>query len=199
LAPVDRISTQKLDHILMATAVSSQTLDNQLAALQNEVEHTVQVAGLNGVEATNGSSVPGLGHSKFIAGMIYPPPDIRSEQFHGTCYKHVLTNTLTIAIIDRTASFVARSANPPQFEDKIRESRREDPKFSFLNSADPYHAYYRHRIQKIEGGDEDVVMDSKPKDDLIAKPVGPPKEVVPKEPPPQEFVMEIPHIGAADL
>ncbi len=54
-----------------------------------------------------------------------------------------------LAVIDRTALFVARSANPPQFEDKIREGQRSDPKFSFLNPVDPYHAYYRHRLDRI--------------------------------------------------
>ena len=58
-------------------------------------------------------------------------------------------------MIDRTAQFVARSANPPQFEDKIRENQRQDPKFSFLNPADPYHAYYRHRMEKVVRGEVD--------------------------------------------
>jgi len=57
------------------------------------------------------------------------------------------------AVIDRTALFVARSANPPQFEDKICGGRRSDPKFSFLNPEDPYHAYYRHRVDNILQGD----------------------------------------------
>ena len=57
------------------------------------------------------------------------------------------------AVIDRTAAFVARSANPPQFEEKIRENQRQDPKFAFLNSADPYHAYYRHRMDKVVRGE----------------------------------------------
>ena len=57
------------------------------------------------------------------------------------------------AVIDRTALFVARSANPPQFEEKIRENQRQDPKFAFLNSADPYHAYYRHRMDKVVRGE----------------------------------------------
>ncbi|KAG8714596.1 SF3a splicing factor complex subunit [Ceratobasidium sp. 394] len=68
--------------------------------------------------------------SKFATAMINPPPDIR-------------------IIIDRTAAFIARSANPPQFEDRIRESQHNEANLSFLNSADPYHAYYRHRIQNI--------------------------------------------------
>ncbi|KAG1877602.1 Pre-mRNA splicing factor PRP21 like protein-domain-containing protein [Suillus subalutaceus] len=84
------------------------------------------------VEMENGIRDPSL---RFTSGLILPPPEIKS-------------------VIDRTALFVARSANPPQFEDKIRENQRQDPKFSFLNPADPYHAYYRHRMEKIEAGEE---------------------------------------------
>jgi splicing factor 3A subunit 1 len=58
-------------------------------------------------------------------------------------------------IIARTASHVARSTTRQQFEDRIRESRREDPKFSFLNSSDPYHAYYKYRVERIIAGEED--------------------------------------------
>jgi len=44
--------------------------------------------------------------SKFAAGgLILPPPDIKS-------------------VIDRTATFVVRSANPTHFEDRIRENQQ---------------------------------------------------------------------------
>lgn len=103
------------------------------------------------------------------------------------------------AIIDRTAAFVARSANPTQFEDKIRESQRNEPKFSFLNSADPYHAYYRHRIQKVEEGEDEEAV-ATPKQDV-------PQAVIPmtilqappKEPLPYEFVFDTPQVSAVDL
>ena len=102
------------------------------------------------------------------------------------------------AIIDRTALFVARSANPPQFEDKIRENQRQDPKFSFLNPADPYHAYYRHRMDKVVQGelDEDVEV-KEAKGEEKAEPAV--EADIGKEPPPPEFILELPNISAIDL
>ena len=94
---------------------------------------------------------------------------------------------------------MARSANPPQFEDKVREGQRSDPKFSFLNPADPYHAYYRNKMMKITQGD-------------LAEEAAPEKatngqdgEVAPQvvdiglEPPPSMFTMDMPNISAIDL
>lgn len=107
---------------------------------------------------------------------------------------------LCTAVIDRTASFVARSANPPQFEDKIREGQRSDPKFSFLNPADPYHAYYRHKMDKVLQGDVE--------DDTAAEKVeksGAEEEVEVKvvdigvEPPSPVYIMDLPNINTIDL
>ncbi|TFY58154.1 hypothetical protein EVJ58_g6592 [Rhodofomes roseus] len=131
--------------------------------------------GLNGHGDFN--SVPR--EPKFASGLILPPPEIKS-------------------VIDRTAAFVARSANPPQFEDKIRENQRQDPKFSFLNPADPYHAYYRHRMEKVIRGeidDEPVVgKDEKKVEDVV-------EQVIDRgiEPPLPEFILNIPNITAIDL
>ncbi|KZT59751.1 hypothetical protein CALCODRAFT_493254, partial [Calocera cornea HHB12733] len=71
---------------------------------------------------------------KYATGMIYPPPDIRT-------------------IIDRTALHVARSQNPTQFEERVRESQRTDPKFAFLAPLDAYHPYYRLRVESIRAGE----------------------------------------------
>ncbi|CUA75009.1 Splicing factor 3A subunit 1 [Rhizoctonia solani] len=150
-------------------------MDSQVnAMIEDAVASANQQNPLQGAD----SHLPKTGAAKFATGMIYPPPDIRT-------------------IIDRTASFVARSSNPVQFEDKIRESQRNEPKFSFLNSADPYHAYYRHRIQKVEEG-EDEPEAAPVKQDA-------PQEVVaqiqapPKEPPAHEFVFDAPQVTAVDL
>ena len=102
-------------------------------------------------------------------------------------------------MIDRTAAFVARSANPPQFEDKIRENQRQDPKFSFLNPADPYHAYYRHRMERVIRGeiDEEVgpEKEDKPKDEAV-----PQKQVdLGLEPPVPEFILDMTNLTALDL
>ncbi|KAK2460545.1 hypothetical protein APHAL10511_007015 [Amanita phalloides] len=116
---------------------------------------------------------------RFSTGLILPPPEIKS-------------------VIDRTALFVARSANPPQFEDKIREGQRSDPKFSFLNPIDPYHAYYRHRLDRIaqgDIGDETPQKDSKTDGEVVpAEPVD-----IGIEPLPTEFVLNLPNISAIDL
>jgi len=102
------------------------------------------------------------------------------------------------AVIDRTATFVARSANPPQFEDKIREGQRNDPKFSFLNPIDPYHAYYRHKLDKVASGETE--------DDAAAKPEAAGKSDAPKEPqdlgvepPTPDFILDLPTISPVDL
>lgn len=103
-----------------------------------------------------------------------------------------------VAVIDRTALFVARSANPPQFEDKIREGQRNDPKFSFLNPADPYHAYYRHRMDKINRGEID---ESTPEKDGKENGDVQPAQVldIGVESPPPEFIMDMPNISSIDL
>src|SRR6266481_3331097 len=107
---------------------------------------------------------------------------------------------LFAAVIDRTALFVARSANPPQFEDKIRENQRQDPKFSFLNPADPYHAYYRHRMDKVMRGElEDDTPVGKEKEGEKEEEDRDMEVDVGKEPPPPEFILELPSITSIDL
>ncbi|PIL23798.1 hypothetical protein GSI_13549 [Ganoderma sinense ZZ0214-1] len=130
-----------------------------------------------GVDGPNG--VPK--EPKFASGLILPPPEIKS-------------------VIDRTATFVARSANPPQFEEKIRENQRQDPKFAFLNQADPYHAYYRHRMDKVVRGEVEEGVAPKEGEKVEEKPEEP---VVPldlgEEPPVPEFILNIPNVTAIDL
>ena len=103
-----------------------------------------------------------------------------------------------VAVIDRTAAFVARSANPPQFEEKIREGQRHDPKFSFLNPADPYNAYYKHRTEKVARGEVDE--EQAPKEPGQEPQKAPEKEVDRGlEPPVPEYILDIPNISAVDL
>ncbi|UZJ54991.1 hypothetical protein CBS101457_004311 [Exobasidium rhododendri] len=64
-------------------------------------------------------------------GLIYPPPELR-------------------ALVDKTADFVAR--NGTQFESKIKEDGTGRNKLSFLNETDPYHAYYRAKIEAVMSG-----------------------------------------------
>lgn len=138
---------------------------------------TQLVDGLNGsAETPNGTREPSI---RFASGLILPPPEIKS-------------------VIDRTALFVARSANPPLFEDKIRENQRQDPKFSFLNPADPYHAYYRHRMDRIDAGEE--LEEGQPEKEKAEFGETVTKQVdVGVEPPQPQFVLDIPNISPIDL
>ncbi|TFK72524.1 hypothetical protein BDN72DRAFT_894688 [Pluteus cervinus] len=118
-------------------------------------------------------------NARFTTGLILPPPDIK-------------------AVIDRTAQFVTKSADPAQFEDKIRENQRSDPKFSFLNPVDPYHAYYRHRMERIAQGD---MSDDSTPEKPVAEEGEPVLEMVDIgiEPPHSEFVLDVPNINTIDL
>lgn len=67
-----------------------------------------------------------------ITGVIRPPPEIR-------------------AVADKTALFVAK--NGRVLESRIINSARgSTPKFAFLHSNSPFHAYYEDKIRFYEGG-----------------------------------------------
>lgn len=94
---------------------------------------------------------------------------------------------------------MGRSSDPLQFEVKLRESRRTDPAFSFLNPADPYHAYYRNRLDAAMRGE---ILEGVPADvDSKAGPADEEKstEDYGKPPPPTEFLLDMPNISAVDL
>lgn len=42
--------------------------------------------------------------------------------------------------------------NGPEFEARIRQNELGNPKFNFLSSGDPYHAYYRHKVNEFRDG-----------------------------------------------
>lgn len=66
-------------------------------------------------------------------------------------YRSACCFALTISdIVDKTASFVAR--NGPEFEARIRQNEIGNPKFNFLNTGDPYHAYYQHKVREFKEG-----------------------------------------------
>jgi splicing factor 3A subunit 1 len=70
-----------------------------------------------------------------ISGVIRPPPEIR-------------------VVADRTALYVAK--NGRTFESRILGSEKgKTPKFAFLHSTSPFHAYYEERIKFYENGGED--------------------------------------------
>jgi len=103
------------------------------------------------------------------------------------------------AVIDRTATFVVKSANPTHFEDRIRENQRQDPKFSFLHPTDPYHAYYRDRLEKVAKGDVDDEDAPKEGKEATDQPVEKPVVDMGKEPPVPQFILDWPNISAVDL
>ena len=138
--------------------------------------------------------------SKFAAGgLILPPPDIKCTFHRLSSQQNPLLTRVHTAVIDRTATFVVKSANPTHFEDRIRENQRQDPKFSFLHPTDPYHAYYRDRLEKVAKGevdDEDAPKEGKePMDQPVEKPV----VDMGKEPPVPQFILDWPNISAVDL
>ncbi|EGF97029.1 uncharacterized protein MELLADRAFT_46247, partial [Melampsora larici-populina 98AG31] len=122
---------------------------------------------------------------KYVEGLIYPPPEIRT-------------------IVDKTAAFIAKNPNPQLFEDKIRQREKTDSRFSFLSPDDAYNAYYRHQIQSIKNGDvPNVPAPNNATNSSSAAPVttdaDPDK---PPEPAPLPFLIEpdqMPKINSVDL
>lgn len=62
---------------------------------------------------------------------ILPPPDLRK-------------------IIDRTASYVIRKG--PEFEQRVMDKERSNPKFAFLLTHDPYRPYYDRVKEELRTG-----------------------------------------------
>lgn len=74
-----------------------------------------------------------------IQGLIRPPPEIR-------------------AVVDHTAQFVAKKGK--QIETLIKSKPEgKTPKFAFLDSSSPFHAYYEDRIVFYMNGGEDTKED----------------------------------------
>ena len=59
------------------------------------------------------------------------------------------------AVVDGTATFVVKFANPTHFEDRIRENQRQDPKFSFLHPPPTLIMYYIDHLEEVAKGDVD--------------------------------------------
>ncbi|KAJ3141868.1 splicing factor 3a, subunit 1 [Geranomyces variabilis] len=113
--------------------------------------------------------------------MIYPPPEIKN-------------------IVDKTADYVARSGS--QFEDRIREREKHNPKFCFLNPTDPYRAYYDFKIKEHrEGRGAEKKPDEAKTQDLTttAPTTAPPTKPVPPEPPRYNFSAPLPSVSVLDL
>jgi splicing factor 3A subunit 1 len=77
------------------------------------------------------ASTSGGVQSGRVVGFIRPPPDVR-------------------AIVDKTAQFVAKAGS--DFEGRIAEREAGNLKFAFLRPDNPYHAYYRHKVDELASG-----------------------------------------------
>ncbi|XP_061704373.1 splicing factor 3A subunit 1 [Cydia pomonella] len=129
-----------------------------------------------------------------VIGIIYPPPEVRN-------------------IVDKTASFVAR--NGPEFEARIRQNELGNPKFNFLNSGDPYHAYYQHKVKEIREGKDTgpppsaggppgirgaLAPAQAARQQELLKAAAPAEPPPPRDPPPDfEFLADAPSISALEL
>ncbi|KAI8621623.1 Pre-mRNA splicing factor PRP21 like protein-domain-containing protein [Chytriomyces sp. MP71] len=116
---------------------------------------------------------------------IVPPPGIRD-------------------ICDKTAKFIAKSANGLQFEERLREQNRADPKFVFLNPTDPYHRYYKNRVAEYAAAPNPAAATTTATttaNDSSQQQQQQPVEVAPALPPiPEyEFSAETPAASAQDI
>jgi splicing factor 3A subunit 1 len=100
---------------------------------------------------------------------------------------------MCVEIIEKTASYVAR--NNKDFEERIRENERANPKFAFLNPLDPYYKYYDWRLNELQAGGakQPTPFTTRTSTPQIKKDLGPP------EPPPYHFSGKLPPISAVDL
>lgn len=124
---------------------------------------------------TNGDSSTTLDELKPPSGVVLPPREIRN-------------------ILEKTAGYVAR--NGAIFEDRIRDKESQNPKFSFLNPADAYHAFYQWRLDEVKSGRGTDVAAGRVGESAAVeaeKPKGPPK------PPDFEFSARMPRINQKDL
>ncbi|EJT45664.1 pre-mRNA splicing factor [Trichosporon asahii var. asahii CBS 2479] len=152
-----------------------------------------------GAEEDIGEYRPPRHSDKFKVGLIYPPPEMRSEL-------RMRAFRLTPAgIIDKTALAVSQTGNPDALEGKIRESQASDPRFSFLADEDPYHQYYKWKKAVCVEDAEDVAKGLKP---AVSTPGGsatpaPRDQTEDLEPIPEpkswEFKVDLPGVTAQDL
>ncbi|KAK9365908.1 Pre-mRNA splicing factor PRP21 like protein-domain-containing protein [Lipomyces kononenkoae] len=124
------------------------------------------------------SATPQPSQSQISApvGIIIPPPDIRE-------------------IIEKTAGYVYR--NGPTFENRIRDSEKNNTRFTFLNPADPYYPFYEWRLDEHRenraGYDNGQAAVKEQEVQKLEKPQKP------LELPAFEFAAPIPAISAQDL
>ncbi|WVF71719.1 hypothetical protein IAT40_006527 [Kwoniella sp. CBS 6097] len=132
-------------------------------------------------DGDEGEFRPPRASDKLKVGIIYPPREIRN-------------------IIDKTANHISKSPTPLLLEEKIREHQKADPKFSFLNDADPYHQYYRYMLVKVKEDADDVAAGNAPtpapeeKKDAAKE-----NKINAYEPKSLDFMVDLPGVTAMDL
>ncbi|KAK9375157.1 Pre-mRNA splicing factor PRP21 like protein-domain-containing protein [Lipomyces chichibuensis] len=124
------------------------------------------------------STAPQLSHGQISApvGIIIPPPDIRE-------------------IIEKTAGYVHR--NGPAFEARIRDSEKNNTRFTFLNPADPYYPFYEWRLDEHRENRAGYGNGQTNEKGLEVQRVETPHKLV--QLPAFEFAVPIPPISAQDL
>jgi hypothetical protein len=78
--------------------------------------------------------------------------DYRLESFtlHLRSNVSTMLGVMTLVIVEKTAGYVVKQG--AQFEEKIRQKEMHNPKFCFLNPADPYRPFYDYRLRQIKEG-----------------------------------------------
>ena len=103
-------------------------------------------------------------------------------------------------IIEKAASYFVR--NGKQFEERLRKSKADDPKFSWLQPDDVYHDYFRWRNDKVakNGGIDAAGVKAKGNaaTAVAQQQRGPSKPEMVK-PPDYQFSAKMPNISAQDL
>jgi len=123
----------------------------------------------------NGDGSTVLDEVKAPSGVVLPPRELRN-------------------VAEKTAGYVAR--NGATFENRIREKEIQNPKFSFLDPGDAYHAYYLWRLDEIRAGRGTDIAAGRVGEaaaPLAQKPKGPPK------PPDFQFSAKMPRMSQKDL
>lgn len=112
----------------------------------------------------------------------------------------ILADRNQTGIIDKTAGHISKSPSPLALEAKIREHQKTDPKFSFLNDADPYHQYYRYMLVKVQEDAEDAAKGILPPPPPVKADKSATEQVSSSyEPKSWEFRVDLPGVTAMDL
>lgn len=132
---------------------SDNVLTNQMIKISDEHLKKISLVNNNNNNNNNDNNKLTRRTDTHEIGVVVPPEGIR-------------------AIVLKTAQFVAK--NGQEFERRILSSEQKNQKFSFLRADDPYHAYYRGKIEKFKSeligasADEQEVRQTETENEVIA-------------------------------